>query len=233
MRYYRRPGIFPALFVGLLLLLIGTSVFTHLFFPFHHFGYYGWFPFFPWGGFFLLRTLIFIGIVIFIARRFFWGPRWSYGGPGWANYRNEDQADTYWSSRGRGQYREYRQGGASFEKSGNRNTEDYLELVSGFGTAERKPRSRNFQGGDVTTIMGQLIIDLRDADLTGTARLKVTQIQGTTTLITPMDWDVRPGEGTILTTYQDSTTNKAAVDPDKVLIIDGTCIKGGIEVRTS
>ena len=199
----------------------------HLFFPFYHVGYYGWFPFFPFGGFFFLRTLLFLGLLFFIGRRFFWGPRWAYGGPGWAyrGYRGRGQFREY------SQFREYPRDSASFEKTGSRNTADYLELVSGFGTAERKVYSRNFQGGDVTTIMGQLTIDLRDADFTGTVHLKVTQIRGTTTIIIPMEWNVRPGEGTIFATYQDSRTNRAAVDPDKVFIIDGTCESGGIEVK--
>jgi hypothetical protein len=250
MNHYRSPRIFPAIFIGLIFLLIGSSILMHLFFPFYHIGYYGWLPFFPWGGFFFLRTLLFLGLLFFIARRFFWGPRWAYRGTGWA-YRGrgycsylkncgdmentgvmQDRPETDWVPRGPGQFREYRHGRAPFEKSGSRNTDDYLELVSGFGTVEKKVNSRKFQGGDVTTTMGRLIIDLRDADFTGTVRLKVTQIQGTTTILTPMEWDVKPGEGTIFSTYQDSKTSKAAVDPDKVLIIDGTCVSGGIEVRT-
>jgi len=251
MRHYKRHGIFPAIFVGLILLLIGTSIMTHLFFPFWHVGYYGWHPFFfPWGGFFFLRGLIFFAILFFIARRFFWGPRWAYGGPGWGYgarrhyFRHggypgdcgpaQSQPDTNWAPRGRGEFREYRHGRAPFEKTGSRNSEDYLELVSGYGTVEKKINSKNFQGGDVTTTMGQLIIDLRDADINGTVRLKVTQIKGTTTIITPREWDVKPGEGTTFATYQDSNTIKTTVDPDKVLIIDGTCVvMGGIEVRTN
>jgi hypothetical protein len=231
MRHYRRPGIFPAIFIGLVVLLIGSSILMHLFFPFYHIGYYGWHPFFPWGGFFFLRTLLFFGLLFFLARRFFWGRRWAYGGPGWGYGGRDHYAGE--APYGRAQFRGHHHGRASFEKTGSRNAEDYLELVSGFGTIEKKVTSRNFQGGDVTTTMGQLIIDLRDADITGTVRLKVTQIKGTTTIITPLDWDVKPGEGTIFTTYQDSNTSKAAIDPGKVLIIDGICVMGGIEVRTS
>jgi hypothetical protein len=120
-----------------------------------------------------------------------------------------------------------------FEQAGNKDSADFIELVSGFGSVEKKISSKNFQGGDVTTIMGHLVIDLRDADFNGTIRLKITQIQGVTTIVVPKYWDVRAGKGTVFATYQDSQAEKTIVNPEKVLVIDGTCNMGGIEVRTN
>ncbi len=233
MKRYRRPGIFPAIFIGLLLVLIVCSILSHLFFPFYPLGFYGWHPFFPWGGFFFLRGLVFIGLLFFIGRRLFWGRRWAYGGPGWGYGGPCPPTENNDYPRGRRPFREFRDSKAPFEKTGNRNTDDYLELVSGFGVVEKKISSKNFHGGDVTTMKGRLIIDLRPADFTGAVRLRVTQIEGLTTILTPPTWEVRAGEGTLFTTYQDGTASKAPTDPNKVLIIDGTCVMGEIEVRTS
>ena len=226
----RRGRIFPGIVVGLILLLIGSAILQHLFFPFYYGGYYPWHPFFPWGGFFFLRGLLFFGLLFFLTRRFFWGRRWAYAGHGFHG-RYGGYTHDYAGPCNHGQFQQYRPGAAPFEKSGNRASDDFIELVSGFGTVEKKVNSKNFQGGDVTTIMGQVVIDLRDADFAGTVRLKVVQVQGTTTIVVPRNWEVKAGEGTVFATFQDSQTDKAATDPDKVLVIDGTCFMGGIEVR--
>jgi hypothetical protein len=242
MEYNRRGRIFPAIFAGLILLLIGSSICTHLFFPFSHYGYYPWHPFFPFGGFFIFRSLLFVGLIFFIGRRFFWGRRWECAGRGHhmrfsgppygcgGGPVDEREASSRW---GRNQFREYRHGKAPFEKLGSRASDDFIELASGFGTVEKKVTSKNFQGGDVTTINGRLVLDLREADITGSIRLKVTQVRGITSIVVPREWNVKPGEGTVFAVYQDSQASAASINPDKVLIIDGTCVMGEIEVRTS
>jgi len=233
MRYGKRGRGFPGILLVLVILLIASSFFFHLFTPFCYGGYYPWHPFFFFGGFFIFKFILFIALLLFIGRRFFWGRRWAYDqfqvdyGPGAAW---QGPYDRRWD---RGAFQQRRHGKAPFEKAGNRATADFIELVSGFGSIEKKISSKNFLGGDVTTIMGHLAIDLRDADFNGTVRLKVTQIRGVTTIVVPKGWDVRAGEGTVFATYQDSQAEKTIIHPDKVLIIDGTCIMGGIEVRTS
>jgi len=228
-------------------LLIASSFIFHLFFPFHY-GWYGpWHPFFFFGGFFLFKAIFIIALIFFIGRRIFWGPRWAYGGWGYrGDYRghghpcNDYRGDRFqgnegrgWRAAGAGQFRGRWHGRASFEQAGNRNSADFIEYVSGFGKAEKKISSKNFQGGDVTTIMGQLVVDLRDADFAGTVRLKVTQIQGVTTIVVPKEWDVQAGVGTVFGTYKDDQAARTTVNPDKVLVIDGTCVMGGIDVRTN
>ena len=209
-----------------------------MFNPFYYGGYYPWHPFFFFGGFFIFKFILLIALLFFIGRRMFWGRRWAYDGYGYRDqFQGDDGPGAGWRGAydrrwDRGPFQQRHHGKAPFEQAGNRASADFIELVSGFGSIEKKISSKNFQGGDVTTIMGHLAIDLRDADFNGTVRLKVTQIRGVTTIVVPKDWDVRAGEGTVFATYQDSQAERASINPDKVLIIDGTCVMGGIEVRT-
>src|ERR1700761_8643853 len=83
MEYRNRSRMFPGIFVGLMLLLIGGSICLHLFFPMYY-GFYPWHPFFfPWGAFIGVRLLFFFALVFFVGRRFFWGRRWAHGGDGY------------------------------------------------------------------------------------------------------------------------------------------------------
>jgi hypothetical protein len=241
MRYRNRHRVFPGIVIGLIILLIASSFFSHLFFPFHY-GYYPWHPFFFFGGFVILKFIFIIALIFFIGRRFFWGRGWAYdgygdrGGYGGYGYRGghgnyDPSCDQPRGDRFQG-FQQFRPGKAPFERAGSRTSADFIELVSGFGSLEKKMSSRNFQGGDVTTVMGQLLIDLREADISGTVHLKITQIKGVTTILVPADWDVRAGVGTVFATFQDGESVKVSVDPNKVLVIDGTCVMGDIEVRT-
>jgi len=255
MRYARRHRVFPGILIGLVILLIASQFFFHLFFPFHYGfgGYYPWHPFFFFGGFAIIKVILIVALISFIGRRWFWGRRWAHDGDGYrgeyggyghrcdqpradqfqGNYRPcTEWRGGYDRHLGGGQFQRHSRGKAPFERAGNRTSADFVELVSGFGSVERKMASRTFQGGDVTTIMGQLVLDLREADLNGTVHLRVTQIKGVTTILVPKDWDVRAGVGTVFATYQDGEADKVSVDPNKVLVIDGTCVMGDIEVRT-
>jgi predicted membrane protein len=91
--------------------------------------------------------------------------------------------------------------------------------------------SKNFKGGDVVTIMGGTEIDLSQADFTGVARLDVTQVMGGTKIIVPAHWEVRSEVSAIFAGFEDKRQQPAIQNPDKVLIIEGTSIFGGIELK--
>jgi predicted membrane protein len=110
-------------------------------------------------------------------------------------------------------------------------SEDFIDATSIFGGVHKKVMSKNFKGGDITTIMGGSEIDLTQADFTGTARLDVTQIMGGTKIIVPAHWEVRSEVTAIFAGFEDKRQQPVVTNPDKVLIIDGTSIFGGIELR--
>jgi predicted membrane protein len=95
----------------------------------------------------------------------------------------------------------------------------------------KKIVSKTFRGGDIVTMMGGTEIDLSQADFTGIIRLDVTQIMGGTKIIVPPHWEVRSEVTAIFAGFEDKRQQPTVVNPEKVLVIDGTSIFGGIELR--
>ena len=94
--------------------------------------------------------------------------------------------------------------------------------------------SKNFRGGESVTVFGGTEINLTQADISGAVGLEITQIFGGTKLIVPANWTVQSKElVAILGGIDDKrppVPNAGA--PEKVLILKGTCLLGGIEIRS-
>jgi predicted membrane protein len=110
-------------------------------------------------------------------------------------------------------------------------SEDFIDTTAIFGGVHKKIVSKNFKGGDITTMMGGTELDLTQADFTGMVRLDVTQIMGGTKIIVPSHWEVRSEVTALFAGFEDKRQQPTASNPEKVLIIDGTSIFGGIELR--
>jgi predicted membrane protein len=110
-------------------------------------------------------------------------------------------------------------------------SEDYIDTTSIFGGVHKKVVSKNFRGGDIVTFLGGSEIDLSQAEIIGTARLDVTQVMGGTKIIVPAHWEVRSEVTALFAGFEDKRQQPATINPEKVLIIDGTSIFGGIELK--
>jgi predicted membrane protein len=110
-------------------------------------------------------------------------------------------------------------------------SEDFIDSTSIFGGVHKKIVSKTFKGGDIVTIMGGTEIDLSQADFTGIIRLDVTQIMGGTKIIVPPHWEVRSEVNAIFAGFEDKRQQPAVVNLEKILVIDGTSIFGGIELK--
>jgi predicted membrane protein len=108
---------------------------------------------------------------------------------------------------------------------------DYIDSTSIFSGVHKKIVSKNFRGGDIVTFLGGSEIDLSQAEIIGTARLDVTQVMGGTKIIVPAHWEVRSEVTALFAGFEDKRQQPAIVNPEKVLIIDGTSIFGGIELK--
>lgn len=121
--------------------------------------------------------------------------------------------------------------GGVFTTQGGYSSEDYIDTTSIFGGVHKKVVSKNFKGGDIVTFLGGSEIDLSQADIIGTARLDVTQVMGGTKIIVPAHWEVRSEVTALFAGFEDKRQQPAMINPEKVLIIDGTSIFGGIELK--
>ena len=110
--------------------------------------------------------------------------------------------------------------------------DDFVDAVSIFGATRKIVVSKNFQGGDLVSLFGGHEIDLRQADIHGSVVLDVTQIFGGTKLILPSNWHVKSEMVALLGGIEDKRQmSGSTVNPDKILILKGTSIFGGIDIR--
>ena len=111
-------------------------------------------------------------------------------------------------------------------------SDDRIDTVSVFAGVKKNILSKNFKGGEITCVMGGAEINLSQADIQGKVILEVTQVLGGTKLIIPSNWDVQPEMVAVLGGIEDKRHVQNGEDNDKLLIIRGTSVLGGIEIKS-
>jgi hypothetical protein len=102
-----------------------------------------------------------------------------------------------------------------------------------FGGVNRKLMTKNFQGGKATVIFGGLDLDLTQVDFTGVVTLDLEVGFGGVKLIVPPHWDVRTEVSTIAAGLEDKRMfREGGVDTNKVLILKGTLLFSGLEIKS-
>jgi predicted membrane protein len=111
--------------------------------------------------------------------------------------------------------------------------EDFVESTSIFGGAKKIIISKNFKGGDLVNIFGGTELDLSQADFTGTAVIELTTIFGGTKLLVPSNWSIKSEAVTIFGGIEDKRRIPVSIEnSDKALVIRGTVIFGGIDIKS-
>jgi hypothetical protein len=119
--------------------------------------------------------------------------------------------------------------------SSSPSSDDTIDSVIIFGGVKKKIISKTFRGGELTTIFGGSELDLTQADVPHRIELELTQIFGGTKLIVPPHWRIQSDD---LVSIFGGMDDKRAVpadvmiDPGKVLVLRGTCIFGGIDIKS-
>lgn len=109
---------------------------------------------------------------------------------------------------------------------------DVIDITAVFGGVKKSLLSKTFKGGDVTTFMGGAEINLSQADFTGKVMIDCFNMFGGTKLIVPPDWEVQSDIVTIFGGVDDKRPPAASPSPGKVLYLDGTCLFGGLEIKS-
>ncbi|MDA9555195.1 cell wall-active antibiotics response protein [Pelobium sp.] len=118
------------------------------------------------------------------------------------------------------------------EKRYHTTGDEFIDSVSVFGGTKKSILSKNFKGGDIVTIMGGAEINLSHADINGVVVLEVVQIFGGTKIFIPPTWDVTSEMAAIFGGIDDKRTlTQVLPDRSKILVIRGTSIFGGIEIK--
>ena len=115
---------------------------------------------------------------------------------------------------------------SSFDK------QDFIDTTSIFGSTKKNILSKNFVGGDITNIFGGTELNLTQADIQSKAVIDITTIFGGAELFVPSHWTVKSEVVTIFGGVEDKrSVSTIPGSPEKVLILKGTVIFGGIDIK--
>jgi predicted membrane protein len=115
--------------------------------------------------------------------------------------------------------------------TGENDDAEYVEINAVFSGVKKNILSKNFRGGAITSFMGGTELNLLKADIQGSVVLEVNNIFGGTKLVLPSNWDVRNEVTAVFGGIEDKRViNGTTPDPNKALILTGTCVFGGIEI---
>ncbi len=127
---------------------------------------------------------------------------------------------------------------ASGDKSGFTRTTgtsfaDSLNIDAVFSGVNRRMMTKNFQGGKITAAFGGADLDLTQADFSGVVTIQVDIIFGGVKLIVPPHWDIRTEVSNIAAGLEDKRFFRdGGVDSSKVVVLKGTILFGGLEIKS-
>jgi len=101
-----------------------------------------------------------------------------------------------------------------------------------FGSGDHIVLDPEFKGGELNAVFGGLTLDLRRTNLpVGETRLDINAVFGGITVFVPADWFVETHLDSVFGGFQDNRMPKEPLDTTKKLIITGSCVFGGGELR--
>ncbi|MBI3137468.1 MAG: hypothetical protein HYZ15_02665 [Sphingobacteriales bacterium] len=111
--------------------------------------------------------------------------------------------------------------------------DDFVDSTSIFGGDKKNILSKDFKGGDIVNIFGGSELNLTQADIKGKVTIEITTIFGGTKLIVPSNWEVKSEAVTIFGGLEDKRSVSGITEhSDKILLLKGTVIFGGIEIKS-
>jgi predicted membrane protein len=111
-------------------------------------------------------------------------------------------------------------------------SEDRLEEVYVFSGTKKNVISKDFKGGEVTCVFGGAEINLSQADIHGKVQLELNQVFGSTKLIVPPHWQVNVETVAFMGGIEDRRPETNVTDPEKILILKGISVFGGIDISS-
>jgi predicted membrane protein len=109
---------------------------------------------------------------------------------------------------------------------------DILDVASVFGGTKKLVLSKNFKGGEIVSVFGAADINLSQADFTSPVKIEIVAIFGGAKLIVPANWEIRSETVVIMGGIDDKREPVPMANPEKILILEGTVMFGGIEISS-
>lgn len=108
---------------------------------------------------------------------------------------------------------------------------DHDDIAVMFSGSDTKNKSKDYQGGKITTVFGGTVLDLRDAKISDSATLDLFVICGGVELKVPRDWKVISK----ITPIAGGVENKSEGSDDAktpTLVLTGVVTFAGVEIKT-
>jgi len=115
---------------------------------------------------------------------------------------------------------------------GSIDTDDAVDVTTIFGNVKKVIYSKNFKGGEVVSIFGGAELNMTQADMTTPIAMEMVQIFGGAKLIIPAHWKIRSEAVAIFGGIEDKRPTQPYTDSSKVLVLRGTVLFGGIEIKS-
>ena len=110
-----------------------------------------------------------------------------------------------------------------------------MDSVSIFGSLKKNIITKDFKGGEAVLIFSGAELNLSQADINGKVSIDLTQMFAGSKLIVPPHWTIHTEDMVcIFGGVEDKRTFRqdALTDSSKVLVLKGTCIFGGIDIKS-
>lgn len=112
------------------------------------------------------------------------------------------------------------------------NSNNVIDTAAVFGGIKQRIVSKDFKGGEVVAVFGGAEVNLTQADMQFPAEIEITAVCGGVKLVIPTNWRINNESAVIFGGIDDKRPPAPETDSQKVLTIKGTCIFGGIEIRS-
>ncbi|MEO6229364.1 MAG: DUF5668 domain-containing protein [Ferruginibacter sp.] len=112
---------------------------------------------------------------------------------------------------------------------------NFVRIRSVFSGVNRTVISKNFQGAHISSVFGGVEVNFSQADITGPVVIKTEVIFGGIKLYVPAHWAVQNEIDGVFHGVDDKRRFNVApeLNPSKVLILRGSVVFGGIEIKNA
>src|ERR1700757_25047 len=111
-------------------------------------------------------------------------------------------------------------------------SDDRVDMDGVFSGFKKNIISKDFKGGTISNVFSGGSLNLSQADINGTVVLELKQVFSGIKIIVPANWEIQVDVNTMFGGVEDKRPHQTIItNPDKVLVIKGNTVFGGIEIQ--